>query len=317
MTVLKIHIALRLMCKPLNKLHKQNYGITLMSKADTHLPLIVPGQHFFLFVLILMVSIIVCARVCRLPEREVHSCRGALTEDSFNAPVVPIAEMSRTDDPMLSQLWVPGGRCRVSTPHQATQPQMQTGSSAATVIATSRDEAASSKQRTLRPRCVPAPRPARAPASAAAALTAAVAAAAATEHLGDPASQSTCCSGRWPAQPPIDDVYFLRTTSWIRWWPATPYSSLPCPHLRTRCALGDARARVPTGWPGRPRPGCLPLPRISSSCSLRGEWQESSERQIAAPAAVARRGREDRRSRVENWELGTRRLVSGGCRRDG
>lgn len=52
---------------------------TLMSKADTHLPLIVPGQHFFLFVLILMV-VRVClrARVCRLPEREVHSCRGAL-----------------------------------------------------------------------------------------------------------------------------------------------------------------------------------------------------------------------------------------------
>lgn len=77
----------------------------LMSKVDTHLPLIMPGQHFFLFILILMVvRVCVCARVCAGYRRGRSILAEGPSEDSFNAPVVPIAEMSRTDDQVTSHV---------------------------------------------------------------------------------------------------------------------------------------------------------------------------------------------------------------------
>lgn len=64
------------MCKPLNKLHKQTQYTYEQGRypSPPHC-----ARTAFLFVLILMV-VRVClrARVCKLPEREVHSCRGAL-----------------------------------------------------------------------------------------------------------------------------------------------------------------------------------------------------------------------------------------------
>lgn len=65
----------------------------------------------------------------------------------------------------------------------------------------------------------------------------------------------------------------------------------PAPAFALRARSGDAQARVPTVWPGVRGGAVSAAPRISGSGSLRGEsGGESSERQIAAPAAVAGRG---------------------------
>lgn len=92
----------------------------------------------------------------------------------------------------------------------------------------------------------------------------------------------------------------------------------PAPTFALSARSGDAQARVPTGWPGRPRPGCV--------CRAAHQQQRQPSRRVAGSPRSARSlpplqwregGGEGRTGRVENWELGTRRLVSGGCRRDG
>ena len=74
-----------------------------MSKVDTHVPFIVPGQHFYLLTLTVLCAC-VCARVCAGYRRGRSILAEGPSEDSFNAPVVTIAEMSRTDDQVTSHV---------------------------------------------------------------------------------------------------------------------------------------------------------------------------------------------------------------------
>lgn len=111
------------------------------------------------------------------------------SEDSFNAPVVPIAEMSRTDDQVTSHV-CPAGRCRVSTSHQATG-----HGKAGWLLSSNSDchlprssgqqraeDAAGAVSQLLAPLGLLQP------------VRGALTTVAATEHLGDPTSQSTCFS---------------------------------------------------------------------------------------------------------------------------
>lgn len=67
--------------------------------------------------------------------------------------------------------------------------------------------------------------------------------------------------------------------------------SLPPPPSHSVRAQGMLRRGSPRSGPGVRGRAVSAVPRISSSGSLRGEsGGESSERQIAAPAAVAGRG---------------------------
>lgn len=101
-----------------------------------------------------------------------------------------------------------------------------------------------------------------------------MAAAAATEHLGNPASQSTYCSGQVAAQPPINDVFFkdnfldpLDDQQLLLPFP-------PAPTFALSARSGDAQARVPTVWPGRPRPGCVcGAANQQQRQPSRGEWR--------------------------------------------
>lgn len=77
-------------------------------------------------------------------------------------------------------------------------------------------------------------------------------------------------------------------------------------HLRTQCALRDAQARVPTGWPGRPRLGHV-------RCAAHQQQRQPSRRVAGSPRSARslpllqwrEGGGEGRTGRVENWELGT------------
>lgn len=176
------------------------------------------------------------------------------SEDSFNAPIVPIAEMSRTDDQVTSHVG-PSRRRRVSTPHQTTRRGKAgwflSSDSDCHLPRRSGQRQAGDAAAAARPRS--SPRAGLLLPAAAAALTAAAAAAAATQHLGDPTSQSTCCSDEVAAQPRAGDIifFFLRTTSWVRRGirnSSAPFP--PAPRFRTQRTPGDAQARVPVTWPG-------------------------------------------------------------------
>lgn len=125
------------------------------------------------------------------------------SEDSFNAPVVPIAEMSRTDDQVTSHV-CPGGRCRVSTSHQATS-----RGKAGWLLSSNSDCHLPRRSGQQWAEDAEGARPGSSPRTGSRGrLKGALVAAAATEHLGDSTSQSTCFSDEVAAQPPAGKIYF-------------------------------------------------------------------------------------------------------------
>lgn len=192
------------------------------------------------------------------------------SEDSFNAPVVPIAEMSRTDDQVTSHAG-PGRRRRASTPHQATD----RGNAGGFLSSDSDCHLPRGGQQWAGAAAAARPRssPARGSCCRSGCSDGGGGSHRALRGAGEPVHMLLCRGGCSAAG--RRDVC-LRTTSWVPQGPGGPPAPFPpAPRSRTECTPRGARARGLVVWPVRGGAGA----RAPAACAGRaGGVLASAER---------------------------------------